>query len=133
MVLTVVSVIGSRAGLLGHGEQGVGDVGQEAVQVKHVGLLWHDLRLLALLTGPFLQLRSADLTLGTDGRGRHEGYVLILKNESLVPLFLEEITDVKKLHLNSSFCNSSHTVVPPFFSKPFEEGPRGGTLDLPLQ
>lgn len=69
MVLTVVPVVGPRAGLLGHGEQGVRNIGQKAVQVKHVDLLWHDLRLLVHLTGPFLQLRPADLTLDTVGWG----------------------------------------------------------------
>lgn len=61
--LTVVSLPGPGTGLLCHGEQGVGDVGQEAVQVKHVGLHRGRLRLLVHLMGPFLRLGLADLTL----------------------------------------------------------------------
>lgn len=62
-LLTVMPVTGPWTWLLGHGEQGVGDVGQKAVQVKHVCLHGRSLRLLVHLIGPFLQLGLADLTL----------------------------------------------------------------------
>lgn len=58
-----MSVTGPWTRLLCHGEQGVGDVGQKAVQVKHVCLHGRSLRLLVHLIGPFLQLGLADLTL----------------------------------------------------------------------
>ena len=62
-LLTVVSVAGPGARFLCHGEQGVRDVGQKAIQVKHVGLHWGRLGHLVDLIGPFFQLGLADLTL----------------------------------------------------------------------
>lgn len=62
-LLTVTSVGGPGTRLLCHGEQGVGDIRQQAVQVEHVTLHRHDLRLLVHLVGPFPQLFLADLTL----------------------------------------------------------------------
>lgn len=61
--LTVVTVTGPGTWLLCHGEQGVRDVRQEAVQVKHVGLHRCGFRVLIHLIGPLLRLGLADLTL----------------------------------------------------------------------
>ena len=58
-----MTVTGPGAWLLGHGEQGIRDVRQEAVQVKHVGFCWHSFRLVVHLIGPFFQLSPGDLTL----------------------------------------------------------------------
>lgn len=62
-LLTVTSVTGPGTWLLCHGEQGVRDIGQKAVQVKHVGLHRRGLRHLVHLIGPFLQLGVADRSL----------------------------------------------------------------------
>lgn len=56
-------VTGPGTWLLSHGEQGVGDVREQAVQVEHVGLHRRGLGLLVHLIRPFLQLGLADLTL----------------------------------------------------------------------
>lgn len=56
-------VAGPGTRLLRHGEQSVGDIGQKAVKVKHVGLHRRDLGLRVHLIGPLLQLCLADLTL----------------------------------------------------------------------
>lgn len=56
-------VTGPGTWLLRHSEQGVGDVGEKAVQVEHVGLHRRGLGLLVHLIRPFLQLSLADLTL----------------------------------------------------------------------
>lgn len=63
-LLTVMSVTGPGTGFLCHGEQRVGDIGQKAVQVKHVGLHRRGLGFWVHLIGPLLQLGLADLTLG---------------------------------------------------------------------
>ena len=62
-LLTVLMVTGPGTWLLSHGEQGVGDVREQAVQVEHVGLHRRGLGLLVHLIRPFLQLGLADLTL----------------------------------------------------------------------
>lgn len=56
-------VTGPGTRLLRHGEQSVGDIGQKAVKVKHVGLHRSGLGFWVHLIGPFLQLCVADLTL----------------------------------------------------------------------
>lgn len=58
-----MSVTGPGTRLLRHGEQRVGDIGQKAVQVKHVGLHRRGLGFWVHLIGPLLQLGLADLTL----------------------------------------------------------------------
>lgn len=67
---TIVSVPSPGTRLLCHGEQSIRDVGQEAVQVKHVGLHWGGLRVLIHLTGPFLLVGLADLTLDQSERSK---------------------------------------------------------------
>lgn len=52
-----------RTWFLCHGEQGVRDVRQKAVQVKHMCLHWGGLWLLVNLTRSSVQLGLADLTL----------------------------------------------------------------------
>lgn len=62
-LLTVMPVTGPGTRLLCHGEQSVGDIGQKAVKVEHVGLHRHGLGFRVHLIGPLLQLCLADLTL----------------------------------------------------------------------
>lgn len=62
-LLTVVPVTVPGTWCLCHGEKSVGDVGQKAVQVKHVHLHWSELRLLEALVGLFVQLGLADVSL----------------------------------------------------------------------
>lgn len=58
-----MAVSGPGTRLLRHGEQSVGDVGQKAVKVEHVGLHRRSLGFRVHLIGPLLQLCLADLTL----------------------------------------------------------------------
>lgn len=62
-LLTVMSVTGPGTRLLCHSEERVRDIGQKAVQVKHVGLHRRSLGFRVHLIGPLLQLCLADLTL----------------------------------------------------------------------
>lgn len=68
-LLTVVSLTGPGTRFLRHGEQRVGDVGQKAVQVKHVDLHGRGLWLRVSLMRPFVLPGLADLTLENISKG----------------------------------------------------------------
>lgn len=92
-----MAVAGPGTRLLRHGEQSVGDVGQKAVKVEHVGLHWRSLRFRVHLIGPLLQLRLADLTLGWTKRAF-----------KTPPNNFDEVTEKVTHHTDVRICCTNH-------------------------